>query len=276
MPQTEEFKRKKEAEQRGQSLHSANSSERAFSEADEGRQTQRSEVGSKQESSKKQITRTKNIFHTSTDNSEAEDKEPEENRKQKKQQRKQTVTSDSSTEEEEVDLVSSVKKRSSNKALENQNRFEQKEAADTRLVNGFFQRVTSKESLTAETVQTEKGELEYWMGIEVFPLVDHKEKLDTKNWGPRRCQEKLSWWTGITTAIWLLWVAIFTGIYPIDQNEPPSNQTTKQRKNKPQTMIQEGMKQAELQIPNQKHRKHKDILVEEQRSRNLDEDSDMQ
>merc|ERR1719509_629490 len=55
MPQTEEFKRRKEAEQRGQSLHSANSSERAFSEADEGRQTQRSEVSSKQKSFKKQI-----------------------------------------------------------------------------------------------------------------------------------------------------------------------------------------------------------------------------
>ena len=41
-------------------------------------------------------------------------------------------------------------------------------------------------------------------------------------------------------------------------------------------MIQEGMKQAELQISNQKRRRHKDILVEEQRSRNLDEDSDMQ
>ena len=276
MPQTEEFKRRKEAEQRGQSLHSANSSNRAFSEADEGRQIQRSEVGSEQENFKKQITRTKNIFHTSTDNSEAEDNKPEGNQKPKKQQKKQNATSDSSTEEEEVELVSSVKKRSSNKASVNQERYTEDKSADTRLLNGFFQRVSEKESMTAEIVQTEKGQIKYWMGLEIFPLIDHKEKLDKENWGPRRCQERLSWWTGITTAIWLLWVAIFTGIYPIYQSGPPGDQTTKQKKNKPQTMSQEGAEQPELQVSNQRYRRHKDILVEKQRSRNLDEDSDMQ
>ena len=243
---------------------------RAISEVDERRQIQCSEVGSDQENFKKQIKRTKKIFHTSTDNSAAEDNKP------KKQHKKQSTNSDSSTEEEEMELSSSVKKRSNNKTPMIQKEYEEMNFTDTRLVNGLFQRASDKKSLDSENKQTEVRHLKYWVGPENFPLVDHKQNQDKKNWGPRRCQEKLSWLTGITTAIWLLWVAIFTGIYPIDQNEPPSNQTTEQKKNKPQTMTQEGMKQAELQIPNQKHRRHKDILVEGQRSRNLDEDSDMQ
>ena len=46
MPLTEEFKRRKEVEQRSQNHHSANSSVRAISEVDERRQIQCSEVGS--------------------------------------------------------------------------------------------------------------------------------------------------------------------------------------------------------------------------------------
>jgi hypothetical protein len=101
MPQTEEFKkRKNEVEQRSQSHHSASSSMRAISEVDERRQIQRSEVGSDQENFKKQIKKTKKIFHTSTDNSAAEDNKPEERQKPKKQHKEQSANSDSSTEEE--------------------------------------------------------------------------------------------------------------------------------------------------------------------------------
>ena len=51
---------------------------------------------------------------------------------------------------------------------------------------------------------------------------------------------------------------------------------SKKKKKETQTMSQEGAEQPELQVSNKRYRRNKDILVEKQRSRNLDEDSDMQ
>ena len=270
MPLTEEFKRRKEMEQGDQSHHSANPSVRAISEVDERRQIQCSEVGSDQENFKKQVKRTKKVFHTSTDNSAAEDNI------QKKQPKKQSANLDSSTEEEEMELTSPVKKRSNNKTPMTPNKYEEMKSADTRLVNGLFQRASDKDSLDSEKKQTEVSHLKYWVGPENFPLVDHKQNQDKKNWGPRRCQEKLSWLTGITTAIWLLWVAIFTGIYPIYQTESSKDQTAEQEKKETQTKGQGIAEQPELQVSNQKYKRRSDNLLERQGSRNPDEDSDMQ
>ena len=130
--------------------------------------------------------------------------------------------------------------------------------------------------MTSENKQTEARKIKYWVGTENFPIVDHAEDQDEENLGPRQYQEKLSWWEGITTAIWLLWVAIFTGIYPIYQTGSPCDQTTEQKKKETQTKGQESAEQPELQVPNQRYKRRRDSLLEKQRSRNPDEDSDMQ
>jgi hypothetical protein len=175
-----------------------------------------------------------------------------------------------------VELLSPVKKRSNNKTPVTQEEYEEGKNTDTRLLNGFFQRASDKRTLTSENKQTEARYLKYWVGTKNFPIVDHKENQDKKNLGPRRYQEKLSWWTGITTAIWLLWVAIFTGIYPIYQTESSGDQTTEQKKKETLTKGQESAEQPELQVPNQRYKRRRDSLLEKQRRRNPDEDSDMQ
>ena len=48
--------------------------------------------------------------------------------------------------------------------------------------------------------------------------MDHSVKDEEKIRGPQ--QEKLPWGTGIWTAVWLLWLAIISGIYPIHPNIP--------------------------------------------------------
>ena len=296
MPLTEEFQKKKnEVEQRSQSHHSASPSMRAISEVDERRQLQRSEVGPAQENFGKQIKKTKKIFHTSTDNSAAEDNKTEERQKpKKKQHNKQSAISDSSTEEEEeAELISPVKNRSNIKTSvtpkrsTKEARTQQKEGSvpaqntknkniDTRLLNGFLQRASAQKAMISENKQTEARKIKYWVGTENFPIVDHAEDQDEENLGPRQYQEKLSWWEGITTAIWLLWVAIFTGIYPIYQTGSPSEQTIDQTTKETQTKGQESAEQPELQVPNQRYKRLRNNLLEKQKIKNPGEKSNMQ
>ena len=62
--------------------------------------------------------------------------------------------------------------------------------------------------------------VKWWIGTKTFPLVDHSVKDGENIVGPQQHQNKLPWGTGIWTAIWLLWVAIISGIYPIYPNIP--------------------------------------------------------
>ena len=185
-----------------------------------------------------------------------------------------------------MELISPVKKRSNNKTSVTPERSTKEESVaaqyienknvDTRLLNGFLQRASGKTTLTSENKQTEARKLKYWVGTENFPIVDHAEDQDEENLGPRQYQEKLSWWAGITTAIWLLWVAIFTGIYPIYQTGSPSEQTIDQTKKETQTKGQESAEQPELQVPNQRYKRLRNSLLEKQRIRNPGEKSNMQ
>ena len=50
--------------------------------------------------------------------------------------------------------------------------------------------------------------------------MDHSVKDEENIVGLQQHQNKLPWGTGIWTAMWLLWVAIISGIYPIYPNIP--------------------------------------------------------
>ena len=130
--------------------------------------------------------------------------------------------------------------------------------------------------MTSENKQTEARKIKYWVGTENFPIVDHAEDQDEENLGPRQHQEKLAWWEGIGTAMWLLWVAIFTGIYPIYQTGSPREQTIDQTKKGTQTKGQESTEQPELQVPNQRYKGLRQDLLEKPKIKNPGEKSNMQ
>ena len=90
----------------------------------------------------------------------------------------------------------------------------------TRFLNGFFQRESEEKEDTSENKQKINRLVKWWVGTETFPLVDHSDKKEENIVGPQQHQSKLPWGTGIWTAIWLLWLAIIAGIYPIYPNTP--------------------------------------------------------
>ena len=57
--------------------------------------------------------------------------------------------------------------------------------------------------------------VKWWVGTKTLPLVDHSVKDEENIIGQQQYQNKLPWGAGIWTALWLLWLAISVGIYPI-------------------------------------------------------------
>ena len=96
--------------------------------------------------------------------------------------------------------------------------------------------------------------------------------------GPQQHQSKLPWGTGIWTAIWLLWLAIIAGIYPIYPNTPlvVHAQNQAERKGQAKGEIEAGVKeQSESQAPNDTSRKLRPELLGKIRERNLDTESNV-
>ena len=118
--------------------------------------------------------------------------------------------------------------------------------------------------------------MKYWIGTKTYPLVDHSTKQEEKIVGPQQHQSKLSWWTGIYKAIWLLWTAIIVGIYPICQAESVVEHTSdqvrgkKQIKEKIETVSTE---QSGFQAPSEGNKELRPKLIEKLGEENLDEES---
>ena len=146
----------------------------------------------------------------------------------------------------------------------------------TLLFNGIFQRESEQKKMTSENKQTETRKVKYWVGTKNCPIVDHSAKQDEENLGPRQHQEKLSWWKGIGTVMWLLWLAIFTGIYPIDQTGSPREQIIDQTKRGNQTRGTRSTEQPRFQVPNKRYKEFRPELIEKPKIKNPGEKSNMQ
>ena len=105
----------------------------------------------------------------------------------------------------------------------------------TKLMNDFFQRDLEEKEDTSEKEQKMNRLVKWWVGTKTFPLVDHSVKDEENVIGPQQHQNKLPWGTGIWTALWLLWLAISTGIYPIYPNAPVEEYAPSQTGKKEQT-----------------------------------------
>ena len=122
-------------------------------------------------------------------------------------------------------------------------------------MNDFFQRDSVKEEDTSR-----------------------KEVKDEENIiGPQQHQNKLPWGTGIWTALWLLWIAIIAGIYPIYPNTPVGVYTPGQTEQKGQTkrkieaLITE---QSGYQTPSDKSRKSRTGISGRMRVQSQDAESE--
>ena len=120
--------------------------------------------------------------------------------------------------------------------------------------------------------------MKYWIGTKTYPLVDHSAKQEEKVVGPQQHQNKLSWWTGIYTAMWLLWTAIIVGIYRICQAESVVEHTSDQARGKNQ--IKEKIEtvsteQSGFQAPSEENKEFRPEPLGKSRGRNLDAESRM-
>ena len=142
----------------------------------------------------------------------------------------------------------------------------------TLLFNGIFQRESEEKEETSENKQEINRKVKCWVGTRTYPLVDHSIEQDEKNMGQKQHQNKLPWWTGVGAAMWLLWVAIISGIYPIYQAEPLIDQT--EGKN----LIREtrNTEQPEFQVLSKMSKELRPELIEKPRKENPGEKSKMQ
>ena len=118
--------------------------------------------------------------------------------------------------------------------------------------------------------------VKWWVGTKTFPLVDHSVKDEENVVGPQQHQNKLPWGTGIWTGIWLLWIAIISGIYPICPNTPAEVHTPgqagrkSQAKGKIEAVITE---QSESQALDSTSRRSRTEISGRIKKRNLDAES---
>ena len=105
----------------------------------------------------------------------------------------------------------------------------------TRLLNNFFQRDSVEQEEISGKEQKINRLVKWWVGTKTLPLVDHSVKDEENIIGQQQYQNKLPWGAGIWTALWLLWLAISAGIYPIYPNAPVEEYAPSQTGKKEQT-----------------------------------------
>ena len=159
-----------------------------------------------------------------------------------------------------------------------QTSWKQKDEMKTHLFNGFFQRESEGKEKTSGNNQERNRTMKYWVGTKTYPLVDHSIKQEEKIVGPQQHQSKLPWWTGIYTAIWLLWTAIIVGIYPICQAESVVEHTSDQARKENQIKEKNGTvstEQSGFQAPSKENKGFRPDPFGKSRGRNLDTESRM-
>ena len=300
MPQNAEFlarqnkgeEMKSEVEEMKPLRQSANASRLTRSEIEEIEEIRQSRHSAKypaEESNKK------SKIHHSTDMSSNEEDTPEKKQKPKKKKYSKTSTVlDSASEEEEMlkktspirgmsNLnISVIPDRSrSDMAIRNWQRknAQGKEAGLTKkckvktmLFNGIFQRESEETEETSENKQEINRKVKCRVGTKAYPLMGHSIEQEEKNRGQKQHQNKLPWWTGISTAMWLLWVAIISGIYPIYQVEPLAEQTEERNQDKESRSTE----QPEPQVWSQMSEEFRPELIEKPRKENPGEKAKMQ
>ena len=118
--------------------------------------------------------------------------------------------------------------------------------------------------------------VKWWVGTKTLPLVYHSVKDEENIIGQQQCQSKLPWGTGIWAALWLLWLAISAGIYPIYPNAPveeytPSQVEKEDQKKKLETKVTEI---SGSQAPNDTSRKTKRGKSGRMRAKSQDTESE--
>ena len=142
----------------------------------------------------------------------------------------------------------------------------------TLLFNGIFRRESEETEETSENKQEINRKVKCRVGTKTYPLMGHSIEQEEKNRGQKQHQNKLPWWTGVGAAMWLLWVAIISGIYPIYQVEPLAEQTEERNLDRESRITE----QPEPQVWSQMSKEFRPELIEKPRKENPGEKAKMQ